>query len=101
MFYLFYWKKLLVVVVVGRNFTLQYQKKENVLEVIFIKLCLTHARNAWQRLGAMPTEEAMQNYIDIVDEVFPSWASGSPKVTSNQSQLTPIHFQNDFLYSLE
>lgn len=35
--------------------------------------------NAWQRLGAMPTEEAMQNYINIVDEVFPSWASGSPK----------------------
>ncbi|KAJ3689288.1 hypothetical protein LUZ61_018452 [Rhynchospora tenuis] len=33
--------------------------------------------NAWQRLGAMPTEEAMQNYISIVDELFPSWTSGS------------------------
>ncbi|KAL5988528.1 hypothetical protein ACLOJK_036293 [Asimina triloba] len=33
--------------------------------------------NAWQRLGAMPSEEAMQEYIKIVNELYPSWASGS------------------------
>ncbi|XP_057546050.1 acyl-CoA-binding domain-containing protein 1-like [Amaranthus tricolor] len=32
--------------------------------------------NAWQKLGAMPPEDAMQKYIDIVTELFPSWASG-------------------------
>jgi hypothetical protein len=57
---------------------------KNILEaILFIKPCLSYARNAWQRLGTMPTEEAMQNYINIVDELFPSWASGSPLVTSN------------------
>ncbi|XP_057950838.1 acyl-CoA-binding domain-containing protein 1-like isoform X2 [Malania oleifera] len=34
---------------------------------------------AWQKLGAMPPEEAMQKYIDIVTELYPSWASGSTK----------------------
>ncbi|XP_077225689.1 acyl-CoA-binding domain-containing protein 1-like [Tasmannia lanceolata] len=33
--------------------------------------------NAWQRLGAMPPEEAMQNYIMIVSDLYPSWAAGS------------------------
>ncbi|XXG85616.1 hypothetical protein AAC387_Pa11g0661 [Persea americana] len=33
--------------------------------------------NAWQRLGAMPPEEAMQKYIMIVSELYPTWASGS------------------------
>ncbi|KAK6926038.1 Acyl-CoA-binding protein, ACBP [Dillenia turbinata] len=32
---------------------------------------------AWQKLGAMPPEEAMQGYIDIVTELYPTWASGS------------------------
>ncbi|KDP35833.1 hypothetical protein JCGZ_10647 [Jatropha curcas] len=32
---------------------------------------------AWQKLGAMPPEDAMQKYIDIVTELYPSWASGS------------------------
>lgn len=35
------------------------------------------ARQAWQKLGAMPPEEAMQKYIDIVTELYPSWATGS------------------------
>ncbi|KAJ4828427.1 Acyl-CoA-binding domain-containing protein 1 [Turnera subulata] len=35
--------------------------------------------NAWQKLGAMPTEDAMQKYIDIVTELYPTWASGSAK----------------------
>ncbi|CAM0901780.1 unnamed protein product [Alopecurus aequalis] len=33
--------------------------------------------NAWNKLGAMPTEEAMEEYITIVDELFPNWADGS------------------------
>uniref|UniRef100_A0A5B6YR79 Putative acyl-CoA-binding domain-containing protein 1-like n=1 Tax=Davidia involucrata TaxID=16924 RepID=A0A5B6YR79_DAVIN len=32
---------------------------------------------AWQKLGAMPTEEAMLKYIAIVTELYPSWATGS------------------------
>lgn len=32
---------------------------------------------AWQKLGAMPTEEAMQKYIDIVTELYPSWLDGA------------------------
>lgn len=34
---------------------------------------------AWQKLGAMPPEEAMQQYIDIVMELFPTWATGLMK----------------------
>ncbi|XWS48596.1 hypothetical protein CRYUN_Cryun13aG0090100 [Craigia yunnanensis] len=32
---------------------------------------------AWHKLGAMPPEEAMQKYIDIVTELHPTWAAGS------------------------
>ncbi|XP_073031955.1 acyl-CoA-binding domain-containing protein 1-like [Primulina eburnea] len=32
---------------------------------------------AWQKLGAMPPEEAMEKYIVIVNELYPSWAAGS------------------------
>ncbi|KAG6745538.1 hypothetical protein POTOM_050034 [Populus tomentosa] len=32
---------------------------------------------AWQKLGAMPPEDAMQKYIDIITELYPTWASGS------------------------
>ncbi|KAL5538995.1 hypothetical protein UlMin_024314 [Ulmus minor] len=32
---------------------------------------------AWQKLGAIPPEEAMQKYIDIVTELYPSWLAGS------------------------
>ncbi|CAL0327494.1 unnamed protein product [Lupinus luteus] len=32
---------------------------------------------AWQKLGAMPPEDAMQKYIDIVSELYPSWLDGS------------------------
>ncbi|KAK1441509.1 hypothetical protein QVD17_07458 [Tagetes erecta] len=33
--------------------------------------------NAWQKLGAMPPEEAMQKYIEIITELYPTWAAGS------------------------
>ncbi|CAH9069997.1 unnamed protein product [Cuscuta europaea] len=32
---------------------------------------------AWQKLGAMPPEEAMQKYIDIITGLYPDWVSGS------------------------
>ncbi|KAI4337990.1 hypothetical protein L6164_016348 [Bauhinia variegata] len=32
---------------------------------------------AWQKLGAMPPEDAMQKYIEIVTELYPTWADGS------------------------
>nr|BAJ95016.1 predicted protein [Hordeum vulgare subsp. vulgare] len=46
-----------------------------------VSLLIEHlfARNAWNKLGAMPTEEAMEEYITIVDEIFPNWADGSKK----------------------
>ncbi|KAK8946188.1 Acyl-CoA-binding domain-containing protein 2 [Platanthera guangdongensis] len=39
--------------------------------------------NAWRKLGAMPPEEAMQKYIEIVEELFPSWSSGSNMKNKN------------------
>ncbi|KAL9997818.1 putative acyl-CoA-binding protein, ACBP [Helianthus debilis subsp. tardiflorus] len=33
--------------------------------------------NAWQKLGAMPPEEAMQKYIEIITELYPTWLAGS------------------------
>ncbi|KAG9459183.1 hypothetical protein H6P81_003691 [Aristolochia fimbriata] len=41
--------------------------------------------NAWQRLGAMPPEEAMQKYITIVTELYPTWASGSTSKKKEES----------------
>lgn len=32
--------------------------------------------NAWQKLGAMPPEDAMQKYVEIVTELFPTWLNG-------------------------
>ncbi|XVF12698.1 hypothetical protein REPUB_Repub08aG0141600 [Reevesia pubescens] len=32
---------------------------------------------AWHKLGAMPPEEAMLKYLDIVTELYPTWAAGS------------------------
>ncbi|KAG0472879.1 hypothetical protein HPP92_014736 [Vanilla planifolia] len=43
--------------------------------------------NAWQKLGAMPPEEAMQKYIEIVNEIFPSWAAGS--IMKNKHEEAP------------
>lgn len=35
----------------------------------------------------MPQEEAMQKYLMIVSELYPSWASGSSKVSSSQISI--------------
>ena len=50
--------------------------------VDFEKLTSEYARNAWHKLGAMPTEEAMQEYITIVQELFPNWDAGAITVSS-------------------
>lgn len=41
-----------------------------------IYLGILSFRQAWQKLGAMPPEEAMEKYIDIVTELYPSWVAG-------------------------
>ncbi|KAK1290787.1 Acyl-CoA-binding domain-containing protein 1 [Acorus calamus] len=42
-----------------------------------LKMAARAKWNAWQKLGAMPPEEAMEKYIMIVNELYPTWASGS------------------------
>ncbi|KAL3653660.1 Acyl-CoA-binding domain-containing protein 1 [Castilleja foliolosa] len=43
-----------------------------------IKMTARAKWQAWQKLGAMPPEDAMQKYIDIVFELYPTWADGAP-----------------------
>ncbi|KAG6503198.1 hypothetical protein ZIOFF_035509 [Zingiber officinale] len=47
------------------------------------------SRNAWQRLGTMPPEDAMQKYIVIINELYPSWADHSTK--ARDRKLEAIH----------
>ncbi|AQK47322.1 Acyl-CoA-binding domain-containing protein 1 [Zea mays] len=52
--------------------------------------------NAWHKLGAMPTEEAMQEYITIVQELFPNWDAGTSAVSSVDTEgRTPLHWAVD------
>ncbi|CAA2940315.1 acyl- -binding domain-containing 1-like [Olea europaea subsp. europaea] len=44
---------------------------------------------AWQKLGAMPPEEAMEKYIDIVTTLYPSWAMGSGTSRGEESSDAP------------
>ncbi|XP_010438551.1 PREDICTED: acyl-CoA-binding domain-containing protein 2-like [Camelina sativa] len=37
---------------------------------------------AWQKLGAMPPEEAMEKYIEIVTQLYPTWLDGGVKAES-------------------
>lgn len=34
---------------------------------------------AWQKMGAMPAEEAMEKYIDLVTHLYPAWVEGGSK----------------------
>jgi hypothetical protein len=45
---------------------------KNLLQFNIVHMCSEYARIAWHKLGAMPTEEAMQEYITIVQELFPT-----------------------------
>ncbi|GFS32238.1 acyl-CoA binding protein 1 [Actinidia rufa] len=40
-----------------------------------LKIAARAKWQAWQKLGAMPPEEAMLKYISIVTELYPSWAT--------------------------
>uniref|UniRef100_A0A1J3D067 Acyl-CoA-binding domain-containing protein 1 n=2 Tax=Noccaea caerulescens TaxID=107243 RepID=A0A1J3D067_NOCCA len=40
---------------------------------------------AWQKLGAMPPEEAMDKYIELVTQLYPAWVEGGSKGTSRSS----------------
>ncbi|KAJ9552998.1 hypothetical protein OSB04_017043 [Centaurea solstitialis] len=42
-----------------------------------IKMTSRAKWNAWHKLGAMPAEEAMQKYIEIITQLYPTWADGS------------------------
>ncbi|VVB11315.1 unnamed protein product [Arabis nemorensis] len=37
---------------------------------------------AWHKLGAMPPEEAMEKYIEIVTQLYPTWLDGGVKAGS-------------------
>ncbi|PIA25480.1 hypothetical protein AQUCO_11400034v1 [Aquilegia coerulea] len=49
----------------------------NILQPSALQLAKRAKWHAWERLGAMSPEEAMQNYISIVTELYPFWATGS------------------------
>ncbi|CAN0922603.1 Acyl-CoA-binding domain-containing protein 2 [Linum grandiflorum] len=40
---------------------------------------------AWQKLGTMSPEEAMEKYIDLVSEIYPAWDAGSAAVRPQSS----------------
>ncbi|XP_078427474.1 acyl-CoA-binding domain-containing protein 1-like [Wolffia australiana] len=42
---------------------------------------------AWQKLGAMPPEEAMQKYITIVTELYPTWTAGCGLASRSQGEV--------------
>ncbi|KAF8114540.1 hypothetical protein N665_0036s0068 [Sinapis alba] len=41
---------------------------------------------AWNKLGAMPPEEAMEKYIEIVTQLYPTWLDGGVKAGSRSSK---------------
>lgn len=44
---------------------------------------------AWQKLGAMPPEDAMQKYIEIITELYPTWAAGGASKEKGRSDNAP------------
>lgn len=57
-------------------------------------------RQAWQKLGAMPPEEAMQKYIDIVTELYPSWLAGSTLVRIFLFSCLAVSWYSLFIFLL-
>lgn len=55
------------------------------MEGPFLMAC---ARNSWQKLGNIGSEEAMHRYIAVVSEISPSWAQGTEKVNFGPFQLS-------------
>ncbi|KAL8528499.1 hypothetical protein ACS0TY_006068 [Phlomoides rotata] len=65
---------------VVRNFESLFSLKlidSSVADQRLTRLIFSLSRQAWQKLGAMPPEEAMEKYIDIVSELYPTWLAGS------------------------
>jgi hypothetical protein len=70
----------------GYLISLHYIKRKVILSTVLFALMLMSPplnffRQAWQKLGAMPPEDAMQKYIDIVSELYPTWLDGAPLVS--------------------
>jgi hypothetical protein len=69
----------------GYLISLHYIKRKVILSTVLFALMLMSpsklCRQAWQKLGAMPPEDAMQKYIDIVSELYPTWLDGAPLVS--------------------
>ncbi|XAR52188.1 hypothetical protein NMG60_11020123 [Bertholletia excelsa] len=45
---------------------------------------------AWKKLGAMSPEEAMEKYIALVTELYPSWATGSNSQIKGGGDDNPV-----------
>ncbi|CAN8302045.1 unnamed protein product [Cochlearia groenlandica] len=54
---------------------------------------------AWKKLGAMPPEEAMEKYIELVTRLFPAWVDGGsrrgkrsndPSGSSSRAPMGPV-----------
>lgn len=43
--------------------------------------CLRCARNAWQKLGNMSPEEAMEQYVTLLSEKVPYWRQDTHSVS--------------------
>ncbi|KAL6132206.1 hypothetical protein ACLB2K_070577 [Fragaria x ananassa] len=48
---------------------------------------------AWQKLGAMPPEDAMEKYLDIVSELYPTWADGLIVVIKSRFVFNVLPYQ--------
>ncbi|CAL9243378.1 unnamed protein product [Arabidopsis halleri] len=44
-----------------------------------LKMAARAKWQAWQKLGAMPPEEAMEKYIELVTQLYPAWVDGGSK----------------------
>lgn len=47
--------------------------------------------SAWNSLGEMTKEEAMQQYIDKVTDLYPEWDSSKPKDTAEKKHFGPVN----------
>ncbi|XP_039134462.1 LOW QUALITY PROTEIN: acyl-CoA-binding domain-containing protein 1-like [Dioscorea cayenensis subsp. rotundata] len=74
-----------------------------------IKMTARAKWNAWQKLGDMPPEEAMQKYIMLVTELYPNWAGNSSSArdegavgsasSSDKGHMGPVF--SSFIYEEE
>ncbi|KAJ0966727.1 hypothetical protein J5N97_023644 [Dioscorea zingiberensis] len=53
-----------------------------------IKITARAKWNAWQKLGAMSPEEAMEKYIMMVTELYPTWADGSSSKDKDEGAVS-------------